>query len=62
VPGAVHEQQPFGLVRAAVQRGAHRRRHDPVGLAMDDEEGGAKARQLRPDVEATAQQPLDREQ
>jgi hypothetical protein len=62
VTGAVHEQQPLRLVRATVQRGAHRRRHDPVGLAVDDEERRANARQLCRDVEALAQQPLDRKQ
>ena len=62
MPGAVHEQQPLRLVRAAVQRGAHRRRHDPVGLAVNDEERRVNARQLRCDVEAPAQQPIDREE
>jgi len=55
VPSAVDEQQPLRLIRAAVQRGAHRRRHDPVGLAVNDEERRVNAQQLRCDVEAPAQ-------
>ena len=62
MPGAIDEQQPLRLVRAVVQRVAHRRGHDPVGLAVNDKERRANARQLRRDVEAPAQQPLDREQ